>query len=117
MKKLKLRLEIDALRVESFATGASPEGEGTVRAHGTDGTGPGLNSCAGPSCGPYTCAHNFCVVATDNYYDCGTGSVAPTQPSGLPACVTGLEYTWCGGDSCDVCELWHAISYPIACES
>src|ERR1044072_3382600 len=122
MKKLKL--EIDTLVVESFATDAIVDGMGTVRGHGPNDTAPGRNTC-GPeaSCGPNTCGDLQCVFETDNYYcasgagtcvGCGTGT--GTGPSGQMSCVgcTTYDYTAGGGDSCDFCMSFYTDS-PQRC--
>jgi len=92
----KLKLEMDALKVESFRTTAARVGEaGTVRAHGggeVAEAGPAeeaaitsplktnaVPTCFG-TCGEYTCA----LLCT---YGCTEGCPSlPTCPSGGPAC-------------------------------
>ena len=113
----KLRLEIDALAVESFATAETPEAAGTVRGHGPNDTAPANYTCGAElSCGPYTCGAAFCVKDTDNYH-CGTGAVTcmgcgtgggcgtGTGPSGQMSCIgcRTYDFTAGGGDSCDFC--------------
>jgi hypothetical protein len=63
----KLRLEVDALEVESFALGTEPKKQGTIYAHISDrcgdpsnnGTCDG-NTCLPTLCGQLTCAYNTC---------------------------------------------------------
>jgi hypothetical protein len=106
MKKLKL--EVEELAVESFATDGGAAMSGTVEAYGTFGG----NTC-GPenSCGPQTCPPAMCVIDTDypgcnggGSVGCGTGTGC-TNPSGVMSCVgcTSYDYTNQGGDSCDFC--------------
>jgi hypothetical protein len=120
----KLRLEIDTLVVESFATDASQEGKGTVRAHGPNDTAPGAFTCgAVQSCGPNTCGNLYCVLETDNYY-CATGAATCAgcgpgpggNPSGQMSCVgcTTYDYTAVRADSCDLCMSFYTDS-PQRC--
>ena len=80
----KLKLEMDALVVESFASDTRTDGEGTVRAHlsayyedcGPDDTGQASCTCE-PTCNAQTC------------YACGTGGctgVSCAATSCLAAC-------------------------------
>ena len=121
----KLRLEIDALAVESFATDETLEAAGTVRGHGPNDTAPANYTCgAEGSCGPYTCGDLRCVIETDNYHcGIGTGTAATacggcgtTNPSGQMSCVgcTTYDYTAGGGDSCDFCMSFYTDS-PQRC--
>ncbi|HET7234220.1 MAG TPA: hypothetical protein VFJ16_29675 [Longimicrobium sp.] len=58
MKKVKM--DLDELRVESFAAGfPEPPGKGTVEAHGT---GANQNTCWN-TC-PYTCSHEIACFNT-----------------------------------------------------
>lgn len=105
----KLRLEIDALTVESFATAAKMGQGGTVEAFGTQ---LGYTCGAEATCGPQTCGQLMCVIDTDG---CGGGSVGCATPgcatpgcggSGQMSCVgcTTFDYTVDpGDDSCGAC--------------
>ncbi len=93
----KLKLQLDELVVESFATAAEKAGRGTVQGHfscntcedldcsvrctgGTCGTEPATNvGCAtgGPACGP---------TESDPNLGCG---------SGVPGCRTLYDWTGC----------------------
>jgi hypothetical protein len=83
----KLRLEIEELSVESFATAASRSGAGTVRAFdsttghqiicgctdaggGCASAGCGSAGCASAGCGSAGCATGTCT----NYVTCATGN-------------------------------------------
>jgi hypothetical protein len=110
----KLKLEVDALAVETFETLSAMGEPGTVRAHGPSDTCPANNTCgANVTCGPQTCGIRACVIETDAYgCDGGTASagcpVATAgcpSPSGALSCegCTTRNYTNQGGDSCDYC--------------
>lgn len=106
MKKLKLRLE--HLAVESFATGAATDPRGTVRGHATE---LGASCDLAPSCGPETCGDAYCIRHTDNLNVCGMGgtggcSVGCTPPSGALSCAgcTTYDYTVdANADTCGFC--------------
>lgn len=108
----KLRLEIDALTVESFATAREMALEGTVEAFGTFRG----NTC-GPenTCGPQTCGQLMCVIDTEA--PCGgtgtggTGGTGGATAAGF-TCVgcTTQNYTNQGGDSCDYCLSFYTDS-------
>jgi hypothetical protein len=104
----KLRLELEQLSVESFATAAAGIPQGTVEGYGTFRG----NTCqAVNTCGPQTCGQLYCVIDTAD--PCGGGGTigcpAPTAtcppPSGQMSCdgCTSYDYTNHGGDSCDYC--------------
>lgn len=110
MKKLKLAME--ELAVESFATSAESRGRGTVEAHNTFRG----NTCgAENTCGPETCPPMYCVIGTDPINCGGTiGCPTPGCPPGTNTCPTGtgLSCVGCtthdytvdpGDDSCGVC--------------
>ena len=98
----KLRLELDDLTVESFATdGLTPE-VGTVRAHETllrcsEGCDTGANTCDGGS----TCdGGDSCVVSCS---DCGTNNCGYTAgvSCGQLSCV--YTCTSCNPYGCGSC--------------
>jgi hypothetical protein len=58
--KRKLKLNVDALQVDSFQASDAPEGRGTVRGHGPSAQCPTYHCTelyAGYTC-PYTCAYS-----------------------------------------------------------
>jgi hypothetical protein len=112
MKKLKL--DTDALAVESFPTAQAGPPLGTVHGHGTLG---GSTCDAANTCGPQTCGDFYCVI--DTQAPCGgggTGGTGGTNPSGQMSCVgcTTFDYTNQGGDSCDFCASFYTDS-PQRC--
>jgi hypothetical protein len=65
----KMKLQLDDLRVESFATAEATTHRGTVRGHdqilpedeaGTDATCPPVNTCNQTYCGGYSCEWTKC---------------------------------------------------------
>jgi hypothetical protein len=119
MKKLKLQLE--QLTVDSFATSLSTGPRGTVQAHATE-VG---NTCeAVNSCGPQTCGALYCIIETDNANLCGGSggcsggcSVNCTNPSGQLSCdgCTTYDYTVnAADDSCGRCMSFESDS-PQRC--
>jgi hypothetical protein len=112
MKKLKL--EIEELAVESFATAEGTAEPGTVRAYATEmGRTCGFDN----TCGPETCGDMHCILDSQNMNLCGTGGCpGPTNtcppPSGQMSCVgcTTYDYTQLGGDSCDYCLSFYTDS-------
>lgn len=104
MKKLKLVVE--QLAVESFATAASGVAAGTVHGYGTQ---VGDTCQAVNSCGPQTCGQAYCVIDTDGCGGTGTGGTGGSVgcPTIAPAFTcdgcTSYDYTNRGGDSCDYC--------------
>lgn len=65
MKKLKL--DIDALAVQSFAAGAAPEARGTVRGRATAwNTCAGRETCAFPDTCADTCGANSCYTCVNS---------------------------------------------------
>jgi hypothetical protein len=110
MKKLKL--EIEELAVESFATAAAMADIGTVRGHGTF---RGDTCQAVNSCGPHTCGNAYCVIQTDSpdcfgTGACGTGGVGSANcatNNGALSCVgcTTQDYTVnLADDTCGACQ-------------
>ncbi len=111
MKKLKLSLE--NLAVESFATSAPFQPRGTVEAHGT-----WVDPTCGPerTCGPQTCGQMVCVIGTDpiecpvvsGAFTCAqTCTVGPGPTGGQLSCVgcTTQNYTAnLGDDTCGFCQ-------------
>lgn len=110
----RLRLEFDALQVESFTTAAEAAPTGTVEAFGTvrgDTCGPEN------TCGPQTCGEVYCEIGTQA--PCGGGgtgggggsATCPTACGGF-TCVgcTTQDYTLLGGDTCDYCLSIHTDS-------
>ncbi|HSU16712.1 hypothetical protein [Longimicrobium sp.] len=111
MKKLKL--EVEELAVESFATASQAQGLGTVRGHGTfrENTCQAVNSC-----GPHTCGNAYCVIETDSP-DCGFGGTGTCGTGGASAnCATNNGALSCVGcttqdytvnlanDTCGACQ-------------
>ena len=89
MKKLKL--EIDALAVESFDTHAMLGGEGTVRGlesypNGcfppSDSVDPAIDSCAYA-----TCAGNTCWYSCNGTCNCGSAGCQPQESAGYTYCL------------------------------
>ena len=101
----KLRLEIEQLAVESFATAAATAPRGTVQAHGTQ-----FDNTCGPenTCGPQTCLDAYCV-RTETFDPCLSAGCPPCSggggPTGQLSCVgcTTFDYTQQGGDTCSFC--------------
>jgi len=92
----KLRLELDALTVDSFATDGLTREVGTVRGHdvtvvrcSTDCDTDGA-TCLGGTCdGAYTCngEHSCPLSCTDcGTYYCASGDPSCTQPSCVYTC-------------------------------
>lgn len=116
----KLKLQLDQLTVESFATSLQSGPRGTVQAHGTEAG----NTCEGArTCGPYTCGDLYCVPETDNANLCGgSGGCSVGCPSagcgsGQLSCVgcTTYDYTVNGADdSCGLCMSFESDS-PQRC--
>ncbi len=103
----KLRLGLEALAVESFATAERTDARGTVRAHATE---MGATCDPAPSCGPETCGGAYCIRHTDNANLCGGGSGGCsgncTAPSGVLSCAgcTTFDYTAdLNADTCGFC--------------
>ena len=86
----KLRLTIDELQVESFATGADGSARGTVRAQSYH-TAPGGYECTNPWCAGQT--GFYCGVATDAGDTCDS-----TQLQIMCGCTAGQTAcdTTCG---------------------
>jgi hypothetical protein len=87
----KLRLEIDALAVESFDTHAVAEGAGTVRGMASypDGCFPPSDS-QDPfldTCGYATCAGNTCWYSCNGTCNCGTVGCPPPESAGYTYCM------------------------------
>ncbi|HEX8243676.1 MAG TPA: pinensin family lanthipeptide [Longimicrobium sp.] len=101
MKKMKLQLE--ALRVESFATAAAAPARGTVRGNAA---AVGCNTDA-PDCDPITCGPSCIGPCTSNGYAAADSGTEPiivgsanelcTDPSYVETCIF---YT-CGGCTSD----------------
>jgi hypothetical protein len=79
----KRKLSLDALRVESFDTGAAPDERGTVHAHAD------ADGC--------TCAKS-CLCPTA-YYHCGDG------PHTIHSCDYSQNAS-CGYDTSKGCDTW-----------
>jgi hypothetical protein len=105
----KLRLSMEDLSVESFATSPAMAMTGTVEAHGTFRG----NTC-GPenTCGPQTCPPAYCVIETEfpcngDTINCTVGCPTPGCPAtGQLSCdgCTTYDYTVnAGHDSCGFC--------------
>lgn len=66
----KMKLQVEDLQVDSFATNESGTHGGTVGAHqveepfGTDATCPPVNTCNQTNCGGYTCEWTKCAADT-----------------------------------------------------
>jgi hypothetical protein len=87
----KLRLEMDALRVESFSTDAAAREAGTVHGHSypngcfpPPGSDPFLDTCHYA-----TCAGDTCWYSCGGSCDCGGGSAGcpPQESAGYTYCV------------------------------
>ena len=61
----KLKLPVDQLRVETFAAGETPDGEGTVR--GREASGPGGGCCTNINTG---CNPDITTVFTGSCHNC-----------------------------------------------
>jgi hypothetical protein len=105
MKKMKL--SVDTLRVESFATAAPAAARGTVRGNAaalacnTDAPDCDPITCAGSCIGPCTSNGGYAVAASAQAVDQPVdGSANPlcTSPSYLETCIF---YTCGGCDSMD----------------
>ena len=73
MKKIrKLRLDPDALRIDSFATDAADHARGTVRGHDSVVQFPGDTYSFAPDC--------QCPFETNPLYDCTYGCNTVNEP-------------------------------------
>jgi hypothetical protein len=119
MKKLKLQM--DDLLVESFATASAAGPRGTVEAHNTFRG----NTCgAENTCGPQTCPPMYCVIETafpcgGDSLNCTVGCPTPGCPvSGQMSCdttCTTYDYTAnLGNDTCGMCASFQSDS-PQRC--
>ena len=101
MKKQKLRLAMDDLRVETFETAAAARERGTVRAHEPD-TATALGWPQGCACG--TQYENTCGTCAPTF--------AVTCPP-APGCGTGYEtnYATCGDPTC----YWDGNGAAVYC--
>lgn len=70
MAKAKVKLEIEALRVESFATEAAGAGHGTVHARSGEETMEGCEPVFLPITQWKTCQGADCTARTLCYYSC-----------------------------------------------
>lgn len=91
----KLVLQLEALKVESFETGAEEEARGTVHANASQFctrfnlTCNGGYTCdGGYTCGGNTCVEHSCDGACGSYY-CASGESCST-PSCLETCAPRL---------------------------
>jgi hypothetical protein len=118
MKKLKLQME--DLAVESFATASAAGPRGTVEAHNTF---RGSTCGAENTCGPQTCPPMYCVIETA--FPCGGGTAGTCPPgtnttcpvSGQMSCdlCTTFDYTAnLGNDTCGLCASFQSDS-PQRC--
>lgn len=120
MKKLKLQME--ALAVESFTTSQAGPPRGTVEAHNTFRG----NTCgAENSCGPQTCPPLYCSFGTDPMA-CGDTLNCPTPACPQTgACATGGGFTCVGcttqdytvnlaDDTCGACQSFGS-DVPARC--
>jgi hypothetical protein len=82
LKMRKLRLDPEALRVESFApSGETTAEEGTVRAHSYVTVDPYVNACSEP-------ASQYCMETDFHWYTCGNSCVNMCFPTGNdPSCA------------------------------
>ena len=110
----KLRLDLDAIRVDTFSTTRAEEGRGTVKGHVCCcGCCPccctGGNSCAGTcgtcltACGTCQTDCGTCATACGTCESCGT---CPGQWSCDYSCYGSCDYT------CDYCPS----NYQVICE-
>ena len=78
----KLRLEIETLRVESFAPRDEQAGpQGTVRAHSYVTDNPYVSACSAP-------ASQYCMETDFHWYTCGNSCVNMCFPTGNdPSCA------------------------------
>lgn len=99
----KLKLQLDELVVESFATADGKDGRGTVQGYISCNTCEDLNcsvNCTGGTCGTDP-ATSTCPPGTNNTA-CGPGGSDPNAScySDAPDCYT--YYVWTGCDySCE----------------
>lgn len=91
MKKLKLAME--DLAVESFATSQGDGPRGTVEAHGTQ---LGRTCGAVATCGPQTCGGFICVIDTADPCGGSFGCPTPACPPATNTCPTGGGFTCVG---------------------
>ena len=88
----KMRVDLGALEVESFAT----EGRGSVRAHDYDGNGDPFEATGG-QVRPGTCdSANNCTI----YSTACTGWCCQASYDGVLPCGGGQTYTTPGGYTC-----------------
>lgn len=124
MKKLKLAME--DLAVESFATSQGDGPRGTVEAHGTQ---LGQTCEAMRTCGPQTCGAFICVIETGDPLGCGGGGTlgcpTPACPPATSTCPTGGGFTCvgctthhytphAGDDTCGLCMSFGS-DVPVRC--
>jgi hypothetical protein len=87
----KLRLELDALEVESFEVARTGSSTGTVHGHNTKTqchTSPD-RTCAGyPTCGPFTACDTVCNYTQTCETECEQTCFS-CDTCGAPTCVVG----------------------------
>jgi hypothetical protein len=96
MKKLKLQL--DDLIVESFATAAERDGRGTVQGHYSCNTCEDLDcsvNCTGGTCGPNPTAQVGCVSGSGPVCGPSASDVNMGCSTGEAGCRTLYEWTGC----------------------
>ncbi|MBV9109966.1 MAG: hypothetical protein JO306_11210 [Gemmatimonadetes bacterium] len=96
--RTKLRLDVEALAVDSFATQSPVPGVGTVRGHDVSYRCGTTNACTDNSCGAGTCYPSCDIVCGS--YKCG-GDSYPDCGSGGTSCAAPCVYTCDGAASCD----------------
>jgi hypothetical protein len=101
----KMRLALDALAVESFATERASAGSGTVHGRGMDASYP--IACDPPSdsmdpfldtCQYATCAGSTCWQSCNGTCNCGGGS------AGCGTASAGYTYCWKDASCIEQCD-------------
>ena len=101
----KIRLDLDALHVDSFDTAPTVRAAGTVRGHGGDGASY-PNACDPPSdsvdpafdtCGYGTCAGSTCWQSCNGSCNCNPTGGCGTYSAGYTLCLKDASCV----DQCD----------------
>ncbi|HEV7626469.1 MAG TPA: hypothetical protein VGO89_08230 [Streptomyces sp.] len=112
----KLRLDLEEIRVDSFATGGE-RGKGTVLGHDASLRCGTTDQCTENSCGQGTC-YPSCDILCGSY-KCG-GDSYPVCGTGGTSCNVPCEYTCDGALSCNAANTCLATCYgqnscPLNC--